>query len=126
LRQVTTFQNPCYVGGASQEQKRHIWQSNIDFIDFDRLYEFAGTDVGLLSRLDAVIGLLVEASSGDARPSAEIKPVGRNATLRDVDQAGHGDRVAHAAQLSSYPRQNSLALAMREIGQIERTLFTSD
>jgi TnpA family transposase len=29
-------------------------------------------------------------------------------------------------KLSSYRRQNGLALAMREIGQIERTLFTLD
>jgi TnpA family transposase len=27
-------------------------------------------------------------------------------------------------KLGSYPRQNSLALALREIGRIERTLFT--
>jgi TnpA family transposase len=26
-------------------------------------------------------------------------------------------------ELSSYPRQNSLALALRELGRIERTLF---
>jgi hypothetical protein len=29
-------------------------------------------------------------------------------------------------KLSSYPRQNGLAVALREIGQIERTLFTLD
>jgi TnpA family transposase len=28
-------------------------------------------------------------------------------------------------KLASYPRQNGLALAMREIGRIERTLFLS-
>ncbi len=27
-------------------------------------------------------------------------------------------------KLGSYPRQNSLALALREVGRIERTLFT--
>lgn len=29
-------------------------------------------------------------------------------------------------KLGSYPRQNSLALALRELGRIERTLFTID
>jgi TnpA family transposase len=29
-------------------------------------------------------------------------------------------------RLGSYPRQNGLALAMREVGRIERTLFTLD
>ena len=29
-------------------------------------------------------------------------------------------------KLASYPRQNSLALALREVGRIERTLFTLD
>ena len=27
-------------------------------------------------------------------------------------------------RLSAYPRQNGLALALREVGRIERTLFT--
>ena len=27
-------------------------------------------------------------------------------------------------KLASYPRQNSLAIALREIGRIERTLYT--
>jgi len=68
---------------ASQEQKRRLLESNIDVIDFDGLYELAGTDVELLSRLDASIGSLVEASSGDARPSAEIIDVnGRQKSVR--------------------------------------------
>jgi TnpA family transposase len=29
-------------------------------------------------------------------------------------------------KLGSYPRQNNLALALRELGRIERTLFTID
>ena len=29
-------------------------------------------------------------------------------------------------KLGSYPRQNGLALALRELGRIERTLFTLD
>jgi TnpA family transposase len=29
-------------------------------------------------------------------------------------------------RLGSYPRQNGLALALREIGRIERTLYTLD
>ena len=29
-------------------------------------------------------------------------------------------------RLGSYPRQNGLALALREVGRIERTLFTLD
>jgi TnpA family transposase len=52
--------------------------------------------------------------------------VGRNATPGDVYQARHGGPVDHTAQVRSYPRQNGLAVALREIGQIERTLFTLD
>jgi TnpA family transposase len=33
------------------------------------------------------------------------------------------DGVADPARAPSYPRQNSLALALRELGRIERTLF---
>jgi TnpA family transposase len=29
-------------------------------------------------------------------------------------------------KLGAYPRQNSLALALREVGRVERTLFTLD
>lgn len=29
-------------------------------------------------------------------------------------------------KLGSYPRQNGLAMALRELGRIERTLFTLD
>jgi hypothetical protein len=31
---------------------------------------------------------------------------------------------AEAQKLSAYPRQNGLALAVRELGRIERTIFT--
>jgi TnpA family transposase len=49
-------------------------------------------------------------------------------TLRLVTSIKQGTVTASLMlrKLSSYPRQNGLALAMREIGQIERTLFTLD
>lgn len=50
-------------------------------------------------------------------------------TLPKTDP-GNATRVARAIQvlrkLASYPRQNALALALREFGRIERTLFTLD
>ena len=46
---------------------------------------------------------------------ADRRPLGRTVAARDVDQAGHDDRVAScSAKLGSYPRQNRLALALRE------------
>ena len=49
-------------------------------------------------------------------------------TLRLVTSIKHGTVTASLMlrKLSSYPRQNGLAVALREIGQIERTLFTLD
>jgi Tn3 transposase DDE domain len=51
-----------------------------------------------------------------------------NETLRLVTSIKHGTVTASLMlrKLSSYPRQNGLAVALREIGQIERTLFTLD
>jgi TnpA family transposase len=43
-----------------------------------------------------------------------------------LDQAGHGDGLADAQEVGSYPKQNGLAKALREIGRIERTLFMLD
>jgi TnpA family transposase len=40
--------------------------------------------------------------------------------------AVNGSTALMLRKLSSYPRQNGLAVALREIGQIERTLFTLD
>jgi TnpA family transposase len=49
-------------------------------------------------------------------------------TLRLVTSIKHGTVTASLMlrKLSSYPRQNGFAVALREIGQIERTLFTLD
>lgn len=46
--------------------------------------------------------------------------------LRLVTSIKHGTVTASLImrKLASYPRQNSLALALRELGRIERTLFT--
>jgi hypothetical protein len=43
-----------------------------------------------------------------------------------LDQAGHGDGSLMLRKLGSYPRQNGLAVALRELGRIERTLFILD
>ena len=39
----------------------------------------------------------------------------------------HRDRLVDILrQLASYPRQNGVAAALRELGRLERTLFTLD
>jgi hypothetical protein len=38
--------------------------------------------------------------------------------------SGHASTSGMLRRLSAYPRQNGLAVALREIGRIERTLFT--
>jgi TnpA family transposase len=40
--------------------------------------------------------------------------------------SGHASASGMLQRLSAYPRQNGLAIALREIGRIERTLFTLD
>ncbi len=40
--------------------------------------------------------------------------------------SGHATASGMLQRLSAYPRQNGLAVALREIGRIERTLFTLD
>jgi TnpA family transposase len=56
-----------------------------------------------------------------------------NATVRDATHVLDGLlyhesdlRIEILRKLASYPRQNALALALREFGRIERTLFTLD
>src|SRR3954447_14271441 len=43
-----------------------------------------------------------------------------------LDHSGSTFDSSLESWLGSYPRQNGLALALREIGRIERTLFTLD
>ena len=52
--------------------------------------------------------------------------LGRHSPTRSIDQERDRDRVAHAPQTRLLPRQNSVAIALREIGRIERTLFILD
>jgi TnpA family transposase len=51
-----------------------------------------------------------------------------NDNLRLATSIRSGTVTASAIlqKLSAYPRQNGLAVALREIGRIERTLFTLD
>ncbi|WP_010219956.1 Tn3 family transposase [Sphingomonas sp. PAMC 26621] len=76
----------------------------------------------------------------DMRPGPDIAPL----VAQPIDEgliAGHWDDVIRLAtsirtgvtsasvmleRLGSYPRANGLALALREIGRVERTLFTLD
>lgn len=76
----------------------------------------------------------------DMRPGPDIAPL----AAQPIDEgliAGHWDDVIRLAtsirtgvtsasvmfeRLGSYPRANGLALALREIGRVERTLFTLD
>ena len=50
--------------------------------------------------------------------------VRRGPAFGRLDPARNGNGIADSAEAGAYPRQNSLALALREIGRIERTLFT--
>jgi len=43
-----------------------------------------------------------------------------------LDQAGHGDGLADVAKGSAAIRENGVAVALLELGQIERSLFTLD
>ena len=61
-----------------------------------------------------------------AQHQARPRPLGRNPAAGHLDQAGHGDGLADAQEAGSYPRQNGLAVALRELGRIERTLFILD
>ena len=40
--------------------------------------------------------------------------------------SGHTSASGMLRRLAAYPRQNGLAVALREIGRIERSLFTPD
>jgi hypothetical protein len=53
-------------------------------------------------------------------------PIGMKSAIGHLDQAGHGDGFLMLRKLGSYPRQNGLAVALRELGRIERTLFILD
>jgi hypothetical protein len=63
-------------------------------------------------------------------PNEKISPepgsLGRDSAAGRVDQSGHCHCLADAAQARRYPRQNSLVVALRELGRIERTLFILD
>ena len=41
-------------------------------------------------------------------------------------RSGHASASGMLRRLAAYPRQNGLAVALREVGRIERTLFTLD
>jgi TnpA family transposase len=53
-------------------------------------------------------------------------PIGMKSCDGHLDQAGHSDGFLMLRKLGSYPRQNGLAVALRELGRIERTLFILD
>ena len=53
---------------------------------------------------------------------ALLYEVGGNTSAGRVHPARHGDRLAYHPQAPSYPRQNSLHTALREVGRIERLL----
>jgi len=57
------------------------------------------------------------------RALSRITPLGRNPATGHLDQAGHRDGLADAAQARQLP---ALAVALRELGRIERTLFILD
>lgn len=50
-------------------------------------------------------------------------PARRDPTAGRIDSTGRRHRIANLRKLGPYPRQDSLAFAMREIGRIERSLF---
>jgi len=54
------------------------------------------------------------------------RSVARDPAARFFNPHWHGDVLANPTKLASYPRQNGLAVALREFGRIERTLFALD
>ena len=82
-----------------------------------RLYLFAGLDPGL------DIAPLVAGVVDERLISSHWPDVLRLATSV---RTGVTSASAMLERLGSYPRANGLALALREIGRVERTLFTLD
>ncbi len=52
--------------------------------------------------------------------------MGRNPAPGGLDQSRNRPPSAILRRLAAYPRQNALAKALKEIGRLERTLFTLD
>ena len=56
--------------------------------------------------------------------SSVINSANESDCEKQASRNAHGNRLLH--RLAAYPRQNALAKALREIGRLERTLFTLD
>lgn len=71
---------------------------------------------------DALAGMM------DGTVDADHLAADWNDALRPAVSVGSGHASASGLlrRLSAYPRQNGLAVALREIGRIKRTLFTLD
>ena len=88
---------------------------------------------GVQKAVDAVNGEIFDALSGmDAEDQRRIDEAMIAAHWDDVLRLGTSIRTGVVSasimleRLGSYPRANGLALALREIGRVERTLFTLD
>ena len=64
--------------------------------------------------------------AGQPKRKADYGAMGRRAPADNLGAHRHGQGLADAQRLGAYPRQNGLALALREIGRIERTLYALD
>jgi Tn3 transposase DDE domain len=66
-------------------------------------------------------------STAGSRGLASRRPIDEKCAPADgIGAHRNGQRVADAQTPGRLPRQNGLALALREIGRIERALFTFD
>lgn len=61
-----------------------------------------------------------------ARLDMRLRELGRAARAGTIPGGSIENGVLHIEKLGSYPRQNGLAVALRELGRIERTLFILD
>jgi TnpA family transposase len=82
-----------------------------------RLYAFRGQDVP--ETLAGLVGGTIDAAHLTTHWDDALR-------LAVSVGAGHATASGMLRRLAAYPRQNGLAVALREIGRIERTLFTLD
>ncbi|HCR1541142.1 TPA: Tn3 family transposase [Pseudomonas aeruginosa] len=111
--------------------------------DLIRYYTFNDSDLSLIrqrrgdaNRLGFAVQLCLLRYPGYALgtdselPEPVILWVAKQVQAEPASWAKYGERDVtrreHAQELRTYPRQNGLAVALRELGRIERTLFILD
>lgn len=100
-----------------------VFAPRIPNLGDQRLHTFEASAETRWPALAPIIGSRVDAELSRADPA----PLGRRGSrLATSVRTGAANASLMLRRLGSYPRQNGLALALREIGRVERTLFTLD